>query len=241
MFLERQNSFLTKLPEALLLSLFVASLCCAQSNRLATDRTILTISQRRALARSLLLHAEIHSAAFETTPKAILRYRAAGAWFELDPSRATSLYVEAFNAARESDPRFRADIEAQILNELMAISPARVLDLIKDTDPKTQGKVYRSLMDVAFAEHDNRMAARVFAAVIRYHQANPDTAPFHWGLANLVAGSYEQLPSDLVLHAIDIVLAQGEELEKQQPGFQSWLRVSIFIRITTSSFLPSFL
>jgi hypothetical protein len=37
-------------------------------------------------------------------------------------------------------------------------------------------------------------------------------------LANLIAGSYEQLPSDLVLRAIDIVLSQGEELEKQQPG-----------------------
>jgi hypothetical protein len=218
MFLERRNSFLTKFPEALLPLLFVASFCCAQLNKLATDHTILTISQRRALARSILLHAESVSAAFEPTSRAILLYREAGAWSELDPSHATSLYVDAFDAARESDPRFRADVETQILNELTSISPAKVLDLLEDTDPKAQGKVYRSLMDLAFAEHDNGLAARVFAAAIQYYQAHPDTARFHWGLANLIAGSYEQLPSDLVLRAIDIVLAQGEELEKQQPG-----------------------
>jgi hypothetical protein len=183
MFLERRNSFLTKFPEVLLsLLLFVAPFCCAQPNKLATDRTFLTISQRRALARPILLHAESVSAAYKPTAKAILLYRVAGAWFELEPSHAASLYVEAFDAARESDPKFRADIESQILNELMSISPAKVLDLLKDADPRTQGKVYSSLMDLAFAGRDNGLAIRVFAPAIQYYEAHPDTARFHLGV-----------------------------------------------------------
>jgi hypothetical protein len=221
MFLERRSSFLTKFPEALFsLLLFIAPFSSGQPKKPANDRTILTISQRRALARPILLHAESVSSAYDPTAKATLLYRAAGAWFELDPSHATSLYVESFEAARDSDPRFRADIETQILNELMSISPVKVLDLLKDADPRTQGKVYRSLMDLAFVGRDNGLAIRVFARAIQYYKAHPDTARFHWGLANLIAGSYEQLPSDLVLRAIDVVLVQGEELEKQEPGLR---------------------
>ena len=207
-----------RFPFALLPLLAVISpFSCAQSNKLATDRTILTISERRALARPILLHAESVSSTFDPTSKANLLYRAAGAWYGLDPSHAMSLYVQAFDAARESDPRLRADIEDQILDELMSISSAKVLDLLKDTDPKTQAKVYRSLMDLAFAERDNGLAARVFAAAIQYYQAYPDTAPFHWGLANLIAGSYEQLPTQLLPRAIDTVLSQAADVDKQQP------------------------
>ncbi len=128
------------------------------------------------------------------------------------------LYVDAFDAARAADPAIRVVLEDEILDELLPLAPIRVLDLLPDAEPMAQSRVYASLMDLAYLRADNALAAHVFAAAVQYYEAHPDTQIYHWGLANLIAGSYQQLPSALVLHAIDVTLAQSEQVKSPTPA-----------------------
>lgn len=59
---------------------------------------------------------------------------------------------------------------------------------------------------------------RIFSAAASYYEAHPSGEPWRWTIANLVARFYAQLPRAVVLRAIDVALAQAEELDRRQPG-----------------------
>ena len=62
--------------------------------------SVLTLPERRALARPLLLHAEEAASSADPDARAFLLYRTAGAWVDLDRARAAELYSKAFVVAR---------------------------------------------------------------------------------------------------------------------------------------------
>ncbi len=210
----------------------------------------LPMAAREALARPLLLHAESTAAMLEPAARALLLYRIAGAWLPLEPPRAIQLYRESFAAARQS-ATLRGSLEDAILNDLLSLSQADVLDLLPGAESETQTRLYAAAINFGILHADYPAATRaferavasgilptrptahllgslpagaqaerirVFTAAIRYYQMHPDPQGFKWTLADLIARFYAQLPPALVLQAIDVVLKEAEEREKQHPG-----------------------
>ncbi len=59
---------------------------------------------------------------------------------------------------------------------------------------------------------------RVLKLVVDYYRSHPTHDVFHWRLANLVARFYARLPRELVVQAIDIVLADAEQQDEEHPA-----------------------
>jgi hypothetical protein len=111
-----------------------------------TDQSgALTLPAREALARPLLLHAEAASGS-DTTARALLLYRAAGAWLPLDAARAARLYRESFVAAHELSAQVREPFQEAVLNELLPLSPSDVLDLLPSAERMTQNHLYAGVI-----------------------------------------------------------------------------------------------
>jgi hypothetical protein len=60
--------------------------------------------------------------------------------------------------------------------------------------------------------------AQVFAAITHHYQAHPDPNRFHWSLADFIVRFYAELPPAMVLQAIETVLNDAEQYEKQHHG-----------------------
>ena len=211
----------------------------------------LPLNTREALARTLLLHAESASAVFDSTSRALVLYRVAGAWLPVDRTRSIQLYRQAFADSRESNPTVRPYIQDEIVDDLVLISASDALDLIPSAEVPIQARLYSAVVayylfkayypaathafEVAIANgvFPDRAAAilaaslranasgervRVLEAVVPYYRSHPTHDDFHWRLANLVARFYAQLPRELAMQAIDIVLGDAEQQDKEHPA-----------------------
>lgn len=102
-------------------------------------------STREALARQILEDVG-HSTPSTVDTLPVVLYRSAGAWMPIDPSRAISLYQEAFSFARGSTMSVRAPLETAILNELLPLSPSEVANLVRGTDTDTESYISAGLI-----------------------------------------------------------------------------------------------
>ena len=220
----------------------------------------MTLAEREKFARPLLLHAESLAADLSPSDQSLLLYRTAGAWLALDKARAVRLYREAFSYALKFEPAsLRSMVEEAILNELVPLSPPDVLDLLPKTEPKTQGKLYRAVINFSLMQADDATAMRTFDQACSHGYFSQHTvthliaglgessmlvAPFSsveaerthvfqialktyqtldasqvetWSASRLIARFHAQFPSEVVLPAIDIVLAQAAKKDKASP------------------------
>ena len=211
----------------------------------------LSYREREALARPILAEAELVSKDADPTWKALLLYRAAGAWFSLDSAHAILVYREAFDAATEAAPSFRRSIEEAILDDLLPLAPSAVLELLPRAESESQSRLYSAVINfslfqgdydatiaafdgatsggvlplgatmnllASLPQRDTSQGVHVLSAALHYYQSHPDAQGYRWTLALLVARFYSQMPRELVLQAVDAVLARGEEQEKLHPG-----------------------
>src|SRR5260370_4408118 len=108
------------------------------------EAPLLTLPERAALARPLLLHAEAVVPADDLATRALLLYRAAGAWLDLDRTHAVELDRQAFAAARLIESKsLRKDVERDILYDLLPLSPSAFLDLPSHPHPEPQDPLSR--------------------------------------------------------------------------------------------------
>jgi hypothetical protein len=134
-------------------------LAAAQTPHPAT----LTLPERIALARPILLQAEAAAAAAGPANRAFLLYRAGGAWLDLDRAHAIELDRQAFASARQIDSIYlRKDAEHDILSDLVALSPSAVLDLIGQAEPETQQLMYRATINFSLIQSDLPEAIKAF-------------------------------------------------------------------------------
>jgi hypothetical protein len=124
---------------------------------------VLTLPERRALARPLLLHAEEAASSADPDARAFLLYRTAGAWVDLDRARAAELYSKAFAVARGivSD-QVRPAIEYDILSDLLPLAPSTMLELIPQAAHEKQDFLYREAINYALSHKDVARAVKIF-------------------------------------------------------------------------------
>jgi len=226
----------------------------------ASPGATMTLAEREKFARPLLLHAESLAADLSPSDQSLLLYRTAGAWLAVDKARAVRLYREAFSYALKFEPAsLRSMVEEAILNELVPLSPPDVLDLLPKTEPKTQDKLYRAVINFSLMQADYATAMRTFDQACSHGYFSQHTvthliaglgessmlvAPFSsveaerthvfqialktyqtldasqvetWSASRLIARFHAQFPSEVVLPAIDIVLAQAAKKDKASP------------------------
>jgi hypothetical protein len=142
----------------------VPSRCFAEQTR--ANQAPLNLSERGTLARPLLEHAEKVSNTFDPGARSLLLYRTAGAWFALDPSRAVRVYRSSFASALESPLAFRDQLESAILNDLLPLSPADVLDLLPGAELTTRSHLYVSLIKFLLVQGNYPRAISAFESGI---------------------------------------------------------------------------
>jgi hypothetical protein len=126
----------------------------------------LALTRREALARPLLLHAESASAAFDSTSRAIILYRVAGAWLPLDRTRSVQMYRQAFVASRESSLTVRQYIQDEIEDDLVLISPSDALDLVPSAEAPIQPRLFSAIVAYYFFKADYPAATHAFEVAI---------------------------------------------------------------------------
>jgi hypothetical protein len=134
-----------------------------QATSAVSPSTTMTLAEREKLARPLLLHAETFAAPLTPSDRSLLLYRTAGAWLALDKTHAVRLYREAFSSAQKigAAPPYLY-VEDAILNDLLPLSPSDVLDLLPSTEPKTQDRLYRAVINFSIMQSDYGTAVHVF-------------------------------------------------------------------------------
>src|SRR5260370_13149953 len=127
------------------------------------EAPLLTLPERAALARPLLLHAEAVAPADDPANRALLLYRAAGAWLDLDRSHAVELDRQCCAAARLVESKsLRKDVERDILYDLLPLSPSAFLDLTSQAEPETQNYLYRAAINFSLTQGDLPGAIKAF-------------------------------------------------------------------------------
>ncbi len=123
----------------------------------------LSLPERIALARPLLLHAEVAASAAAPQTRAFLLYRAAGAWLDLDIAHAVGLDRQAFAAACRIDVEpLRQQAEHEILSDLLPLSPEALLDVIAQADPEIQRQMYTAAIHFSLLQSDVAPAMKAF-------------------------------------------------------------------------------
>ena len=155
--------------------------------------TPLTLPERVALARPLLMHAEDIAASAPPAQRAFLLYRSAGAWLNVDPSHAIDLDRRAFAAARLIEPlSLRQSAEHDILSDLLPLSPSSALDLIPQAEPQIQEKLMRAYTN--FTHLDDLMGQFVPHGLTSYAS---ETGAHSLGLSSLDMGLEFTIPLNL--------------------------------------------
>ena len=138
----------------------------AQLAEQTNQSALLTIPAREALAKQILVHAEIASAASDPTNRALVLYRTAGGWLALDSSHSIRLYRDSFSAARESTVAIRERLEDAILNELLPLSPSDVLDLLPKAESATKNRYFSLVIVYWLLQGDYPKAVGAFESAI---------------------------------------------------------------------------
>ncbi|HEX7361758.1 MAG TPA: hypothetical protein VF283_14810 [Bryobacteraceae bacterium] len=148
------RSIATLVTRFLVIFLIVGAIYCQAS---------LTLAQREALARPLLLHAEAIAASYDPATRAFILYRAAGAWIDLDRPHAIELYRQSFDSALLITSRsLRKAAEHDILEELLPLSPRSMLNLLKRAEPETQKLLYKAAINFSLMQ-GNRLPEAIQA------------------------------------------------------------------------------
>jgi hypothetical protein len=167
MLIEGSNaSFVSNLRTFLILMAMVSLCPCIRSTAQIPGHSTLTIAEREKLARPILLQAESASKSLDPSSRSILLYRTAGAWLALNPAHAISLYRSAFKAARESNPVIRENLEEEILNDLLPVSPSTVLELLLNAAPETKEKLYSASIRLMLFQGNYSSASRAFYGAV---------------------------------------------------------------------------
>ena len=132
------------------------------SQAIQAQSPLLTMPERKALARPLLLHAESIAARSNPATRAILLYHTAGAWVNLDRAKEVALYKKAFAAARQIEPAQARSIEYDILSDLLPLAPSATLHLIPKAEHERQDGLYREEIDYTLCHNDVARAIRIF-------------------------------------------------------------------------------